>query len=486
MDMRADILTTLILALALILAGCTANPVTGRQDVVLMSEQQEIDLGRKLHQEVLKQYRLYEDEKLTRYVETIGERLARVAHRPDLVFHFHVIDSAEVNAFALPGGYIYITRGIIAHLNSEAELAGVLGHEIGHVTARHSVRQHTASTFAGILAAVAAGTVGDAAGSVSNVIGTAVVRGYGRDHELEADRLGAQYLARAGYDPAHMMRVVGVLKAQETYERQRAKEEGREPRIYHGVFSTHPDNERRQREVIEAARTQMVKAVLPDNRDVFLAHLEGMIFGPGEREGAVRGNDFYHRELKVALRFPAGWRIENLPDRLRAHMPGNEALIQVTTQDQNKRIGAQEFLAERFGAGKLRDQVRLTVANGDGHAAVVDMDSPYGRRPVRVAAVIVDKRIWLFLGATKAEKLPPETDRLFLDTASGLRPIRADEYKLAEPQRVRLTRATAATKMSDLARRTTIAYHAEETLRLINGLYPAGEPAPGRLIKIIE
>jgi len=222
----------LLIALALLaglnVSGCATNPVTGRPDLVLMSEKQEIEVGKRNHQEILKQYRPYNDPALQNYVEGLVAELDEVSHRSHLDFHVTVLDSPQVNAFALPGGYLYITRGIMAYMNSEAELAGVLGHELGHITARHGVRQQTAGTLAGILGAGAGILTGSGqVAQAASTGGTALVRGYGRSHELEADRLGAEYLARVGYDPEEMINVVGILKAQEDYDKQLAADSRR-------------------------------------------------------------------------------------------------------------------------------------------------------------------------------------------------------------------------------------------------------------------
>ena len=306
-----------IIALAIsYLAGCAANPVTGKQDFVLMSEEKEIDLGRQAHQQILQQYRVYEDPALQAYVSRIVEELSAQSHRSNLVFHATLLDSPQVNAFALPGGYVYITRGIMAYMNSEAELAGVLGHEIGHVTARHGVRQQSASQVTGILATVIGVATGiRGASDAANIAGTALVRGYGREHELEADRLGAEYIAKVGYDPKAMIDVVGILKAQEEFDKQLAAQEGREPRAYHGLFSTHPANDKRLQEVIGAAQRFRSK----NDRDSvgeFLELTDGMVLGTGENDGVLRGNKFYHKNLGITLTFPEGWKVDNMPDRL--------------------------------------------------------------------------------------------------------------------------------------------------------------------------
>ena len=240
-----------VLLIAALCGGCATNPVTGKADVVTMTAEQEVAIGRDAHPKVLQKYGRYEDEELQAYVSGIGRRIAAVSHRPDLQYTFTVLDTDDINAFALPGGYVYITRGIMAYLNSEAELVAVLGHEVGHVTARHAVRQQTGAAATGVgalLVGILTGS-GDLA-NVANMAGSALVSGYGRDMELEADDIGAQYLDRLGYDPDAMIDVVRLLKNQEMFEIQLARQEGREPRVYHGVFATHPDNDTRLKEVV--------------------------------------------------------------------------------------------------------------------------------------------------------------------------------------------------------------------------------------------
>src|SRR5574340_13310 len=241
-----------------LLAGCAQNPVTGKSDFVMMSESEEIAIGRQYDEQVIKkQYRAYESKALQDYVDRVGQKLATQSHRPDLQYHFSVLDTPEINAFALPGGYVYVTRGILAYLNSEAELAAVVGHEIGHVTARHGVRQQSAAQAANLGLTIASIFVPELntniAQNLTNLLGGALLSGYGREHELEADRLGAQYLARTDYDPQAMIRVVGVLKNQELKDAELARQEGREPRRYSGLFATHPDNDTRLKQVVGEA-----------------------------------------------------------------------------------------------------------------------------------------------------------------------------------------------------------------------------------------
>jgi len=469
-----------LIGVSLLMIGCASNPVTGKTDFVMMSEDQEIALGRQYHQSVLKEFDVYENPELQSYVSRIGEALARDSHRKDLVFHFTLLDSPTVNAFALPGGYVYITRGIMSYMNSEAHLAGVLGHEIGHVTARHSVRQHSQATLAGILGSVITAQTGSqSVGDLSNLLGTAWIRGYGRKHELEADRLGAEYLALTGYDPEDMIGVIGILKSQEEFEAARAQEEGREARSYHGVFATHPDNDDRLKEVVRAADRFRTTDVTPPDREAFLKRLDGMTFGPGEAQGVFRGTQFYHKAMDFTLRFPDGWQVENRPDRLVAVSSDNNAAIQLGSQDLNRRESPREFLEDQFS--DLQDG-QVIDGSLPGYTGIARLNTPFGQRPSRVAAVFHEKRVFILLGAQRDGVL----QKPFIDTVKSLRRLRDDEIALAAERRIQLARAKPGDTFAKLAEQTTLSNHAEDQLRLLNGMYPDGEPEPGQLIKLVK
>ncbi len=461
--------------------GCATNPVSGGKDFVLMSEDQELEMGRQYHQEVLKQMPVYEDPELQAYVNRIGQELAQKSHRDNLIYRFTVLDSPTVNAFALPGGYIYITRGILAYMNSGAHLAGVLGHEIGHVTARHSVRQQSTGTLIQILGAAATvGTGSRAVGDLSNMFGTALIRGYGRKMELEADRLGAEYLANTGYEPDEMIGVIGILKSQEQFELQRAKEENREPSAYHGVFSTHPANDRRLQEVIRAAKKFPDAGSRSDQRDGFLQHIDGMEFGPGENQGVLRGNQFYHRKLDFAIEFPANWRIENQPERLLAISKDNNSTIQITLRDLNRRQTPEQFLRNEFDG--LRQGQALATETFPAYAGIARLDTPIGQKYSRVATVFHGNRAFIFAAVSKQGLV----NRPFFDSVRSFRRLHPNEYRLAQSRRIQLVRARPGDTFAQLARSSNLTNYAEAQLRLLNDMYPSGEPKPGQLIKIVR
>lgn len=467
----------------MLLAACSTNPVTGGQDFVMMSEKQELALGREYHKEILKQYKLYDHPELQSYVEEIGERLAAESHRKDLVFHFYLLDSPQVNAFATPGGYVYITRGIMAYMQEEAHLAGVVGHEIGHITARHGVRQHAQSQLAGLLGtAVAIGTGSREAAQLSNVLGGAVVRGYGRNHELESDRLGAEYLAKTGYDPQEMLDVVGILKNQELADKARALAENREPRAYHGVFATHPRNDTRLQGVIRAADKFKTGNVTRRDDGRFLELTNGMTYGSSESQGVIRGNSFLHKKLDLYLTFPTGWIIDNRSDSVVARSPRGEQQIIMRMRDLNKRQSAEEFLTDNFKPFSEGRSIQTSEEQAYAGKAVVETKNG-GKEQVQVAAVYRGKKAFMLYSRGKTAL--PENE--FFATVKSVRRLKGNEVKRAGATRIELTTARRGDTFAKLAKKSpNTGPYAEQELRLINGMFPNGEPAAGQVIKVLR
>ena len=472
-----------LLVLLVQLAGCAVNPATGRSDFVMMSEQQELDLGRRYNQQILKENPRYADEKLQAYVQQVGERVARNSHRSQLNYTFTVVDSPDINAFALPGGYIYIHRGLLAYLGSEAELAAVLGHEVGHVTARHSVQQQSQSTAWGLLGqAVAIGTGVGAAGDVTGLVGNAFVRGYGRDMELEADGLGAQYLARSGYDPQAMIQVVKVLKNQEDFARDQAAERGEAQPSggYHGLFDTHPDNDRRLQQVLGPAQA-LVTGRQEVNREAFLKHLEGLPFGDSAETGVRRGQRFYHADLNFTLLYPDGWELLNRPDALIGHTADQQAFIALTLEDNPQKLPPAELLRQRVGNQRLVAGVELQQAGLQGYSAVIP-----GSAAKRVAVIQHGARAYLFVAAVRGRASLESQDEQFLSVIKSFRSMTRAEKKEAQPLRLHLLKAKSGQTIEALAKGSKLPGDALKTLRLLNDLYPSGQPRAGDWLKVVR
>ena len=483
MNSRAFRRIAVIVLGVLTLTHCAQNPVTGDKDFVLMSEQQEIQMGAQAHQDVLKEYAALDNTALQAYVNGVGQRLAKQSHRPELVWHFTVVDSADVNAFALPGGYVYITRGIMVYLNSEAELAGVVGHEIGHVTARHGVRQQSTSTVVGLGAALGSilvpGMKNQAGATLLQTLAQAWTSGYGREHELEADRLGAEYLARTAYNPQAMIEVIGVLKNQELFAAEQAKREGKKPSTYHGTFDTHPSNDARLKQVVGEASKYAV-ANPRDGRSDFLHKMAGVYFGNSPDQGVIHDNALLHEKLGLAIQFPQGWKVQNRPNRVLAVSPQDDALVEL--QQGPKSDKPLETLQKGL---KLDAGARYDSGNLSGYPAAFAAGAQQGK-PVVVAAVVFNGTQYLIAGMAK-DKLIYNRERNTLRGAiNSFHAITPAEQQAARPHVLQLITAQPGTTMAGLARQSPLGADAESQLRLMNDLYPRGEPKPGQLLKIVQ
>ena len=463
--------TCCILALCFALQACAINPVTGNRDLALVSESDEVKQGRQYHQDIIARYGVYDDARLQQYVNRIGQELAARSHRSHLKFKFTLLDSPEINAFALPGGYVYITRGIMAYLNSEAELAGVLGHEIGHVTARHSVRQQSGQTVSNILSILITATTGESSlGDLSQQLGTGLIRGYGREHELEADRLGAEYLHKTGYNPETMLEVIGVLKDQEVYETALAKKENREAQTYHGVFSTHPRNDDRLKTVVRAAKKLSSQTYRDNNQAVYQDMIDGMAWGSSLKQGIVVNNRFAHPELGFALQLPAGWKVRNDPDFLMARDADSGALVQIGMVN----LKPDESLAALLH--RLTEDSELEVSKtGYGVTAQTQVKLKGGAsQPARLSAISLQEARALTLFGSAASKEYPAIDKKLLQINQSFTRLSQAQVAAIKAPRLRVIGRKAQT-FDSLARHSAIEYDAENILRLLNRAFPNGD-----------
>ncbi|MCX4189915.1 M48 family metalloprotease [Methylophaga sp. OBS3] len=468
------------------LTACAQNPVTGKQDFVMFSEDKELALGREYHPQIIKEYGRYEDEALQAYVQSVGERVAGVGHRKDLVYRFTVLDSPVINAFALPGGYLYITRGLMAYLNSEAELAAVLGHEVGHVTARHGVRQQSAAQAANLGYTLGSlflpGLRNAGAQNVFNILGGAMLSGYGREHELESDRLGAEYLAKSGYDPQAMIEVISVLKDQSVFAEAEAKKQGREYQGYHGLFASHPDNDTRLQQVVKAADQYLAARGGEVGEEKYLSRIDGMVFGDSEKQGIRSGRNFYHNEMQFALQFPQDWHIQNNPSNLQAIAPEGKAFIQMGATDLNRKQTPAEFIRDRMNVSNLREGRSFSSNGLEGYTGITEQNGKLHR----LSVVYLKDKAYIFIGGVKNEPEFGEFDKAFLATADSLHVLRENERHLAKAQRIEVVRATNDDSYAKWAQSTRISNSPMQQLQLLNGDYPDKQLQPGRLLKRIR
>ena len=461
------------------LQACSTNPVSGGREFA-KSEAWELSVGPKYHQEILKQYTVYDDPALQAYVDRIGQQLAEKSHRSDLKFTFTLLDSPQVNAFATPGGYVYITRGIMAYMTKESHLAGVIGHEIGHITARHGPQRAAQQQISGIAnAGIAIVTGNQGLTQLSSVLSGALISGYGRKQELQSDELGAQYIARANYDPNDMVDVIGLLKNQELFSQKKAQSQGKQPQAYHGLFSTHPQNDQRLQQVIKAAEQYRDTSTPRPDTGEFLRLTDGMSYGDSEAQGIVRGNKFYHSGLDLFIAFPNGWRVQNQPTQLAAVSPNSSQAI-VMSMDSIAQQNTDGYLRSKFTS--FREGRSVNTPESEAYAGVATITGQSGQQNVRVGAVKRNDQALVFVAQGKTTL--PNAD--YFDVMQSVRKLRGDERQLAEGFTIELVTAKRGDTFERLARESGLSEYAEDQLRLINDMYPSGQPQPGQLIKIIR
>ena len=483
-----------IFFIALVLSSCAKNPVSGMPDFVTITEQQEIEMGRAYHKEILKNSKILENKELNKYYVELGEKIAKASHRPNLDWKFTIIDDPTMNAFATPGGYVYFYRGLLAHFNSEAEFAGVLSHEIAHITARHAVRGMSTAQVTNLLIGLAASKVpgGSLSNSGFNLLNVIVNKGYSRKYESEADDIAKEYLGRNGYNQNAMADFLETMKSADELENEIAKKEGRPASGgYHGIFSTHPSTENR----IEAMReTDSVSG--KKNREEFLKMIDGLPYGTSDDEGYVRYNVFYHPFFAIKFTFPEGWDLDNLPDRLIIRKNNSEVTMisdNLLRDDIDNGLTPKDYLDQNID--KTSFLVRNTLIEQKninnmlpGYTYLYETKSlsekSYTRYTVFFDIDDNDKKpkAWIFIKKFKA--LNDDNQLKVIDDT--FTKMTEDEISKAKGLRIKVIRFRSGMSYNELANNSPLGRYAEGKLRLLNGHYPVGKPQVGDLIKIVE
>jgi predicted Zn-dependent protease len=476
----------LLLALGLVggLGGCSTNPATGERMVSFISSEEENRIGAQEHRKIVPAMGgAIENAELQAYVRSIGGLLSRTSELPNLRFTFTVLDTDMVNAFALPGGYVYVTRGLLALANSEAEIAGVLAHEIGHVTARHAAQRHTRSVFAGIGAAalgILTGS-GELANAAAGGLG-AYIKGYSREQEFEADKLGIRYLKRAGFDPGAMARFLSSLRAHSRLTSQLA---GLPPGKVDesDMTSTHPRTlDRVHRAAAEAGNSTPRNPIV--GRDVYLEKIRGLIYGDSPEQGFVRGRDFLHPKMRFRFRVPAGFKMINRPNQVLATGPGDAIILFSAAQRAGQRQPL-DYLVNVWARGvRLAEQERLTINGSPAARAMVRVRTQRGSLMLSTVAVRKGAQMFQFLFLEGNEKALPIA-ALTRETAQTFQEVTTGEAARWQPYRIRLHRVRAGETVRSLTPLMAVERLKAEHFRVINGLGPGEEPKPGSTVKII-
>ena len=440
-------------------------------------------VGEDLYDEFVAENQLYPDERWQRYVRDIGERL--LAHTSDSgkQYHFHVLDGDQVNAFATGDAYIFVSRGLLAFLNSEDQLAAVIGHEIGHVVGRHSRRRRTsriAGKSIGVIAALATRR-GELLRDVADPMTELIVSGYGREMELEADQLGGEFMARAGYDPQAVIDTVWVLKDQAVFSKQVA---GKAP-TYHGLFASHPRNDRRLHAAVAQARGMAAESYTPPVGD-FWALIDGLAFGDEAAKGLVQDETYYHSSLRVVIEFPEGWQVKAPKTQVVARAPGGEAegTITVALHEFVKRKSPAEYVTDVLGRDDVTNGEELEI-NG-AQAFVAEVPTSESDAQLQLIAVLYRRQnVFLFKGECGPQGDPARLREQFRQTLEKLRQMTTDDLQLANSQRIEVLVAEPGQTYAQLADGSSLLFP-EDTLRLMNADYPHGEPTAGDYLKVVR
>ena len=469
------VVKAVVVALIVWAVSCALNPVTGKRELMLMSSADELAMGQQTNPQILQTYGKYEDADLARYVSALGKRLGALSHQPNLAYTIQVLDSPVVNAFAVPGGYVYLTRGILAYLNDEAELAGVIAHEIGHIAARHSAQQQSKAQFAQLglgLGSVVSKTFRKYAGIAQAGVGLLFLS-FSRSNEREADALGVEYSAKGGYDSNHMANLFVSLERLNPGESQ-----GGLP----GWFSTHPNPENRiaaiQRDT-QVWREKIQQTRFAVNRDQYLQQIDGIVFGEDPRQGYVEGHIFYHPELRFQFPVPAGWKVNNTASQVQMFNQDQNAVILFSAApDKSPSAAAAAFIKESKAVVAKSESIKV---NGmPAHRIISDITTEQG--VIRVMSYFIQKgqTVFAFLGYTEQARFDGYSS--VFDQTMGRFNNLTDSGKInVKADRLAVKRTAAQGSLRQAFQKFGVPEKQWEALAIVNGM-KLDDAVPGNTI----
>lgn len=477
-----SLLSLVLLAVTLLGSACSTNQATGRNQFAgLMSPQQEVQVGASEHQKIEQQFGFYDDPALKAYVDRIGQRVSADTERPDVEYKFFILDSPIVNAFALPGGYIYVSRGLLALANSEAELAAVLAHETGHITGRHSAERYSRGVVTSLGAAVLSAALDSSAASQALGLGSNLyMNSYSRAQENEADSLGLRYLSRGGYDVSAMSSFLASLQAESQLQ---ARLQGKEGAPEMSYFSTHPATGER------VAKTLNESAQYPqggsDGREAHLRAIDGMVFGDSAKHGFARGQRFYHPEIGFTFDVPPGFRIINQPSDVVAVSRDGTAMIFDMVGGQGTTDPGTYLNSVWIKDGRAAQIERMEI--GGMPAATSSFIGAVNGQEMVIRLIAVhygDGRFARFQIAIPRQASPGALENLKRATYSFRRLSEAEKQNL-RPHRIKIITASASDTAETIAARQSIEELPLDHFRVLNALKLGQSVQPGRTYKVI-
>lgn len=473
-----------IAALSLVAAALFCQPARADWLPNLLTAEDEAKLGAEQAPEVTKQFGgVYENPELARYVTSIGQLLASTVEEPNVHYTFTILNSPIVNAFSLPGGYVYVTRGLLALADDEAEFAGVMAHELGHINAHHSAQRYSRTVFAqlglGLLGAV---TKSDMVGQLGGTAAQLVLMSYSREQEFEADSLGVRYMSRAGFDPHAMARFLSKLQANDSLQAQIAGNSGAADKF--NLLATHPRTaDRVERAISDAGIVSVKEPVVA--RDIYLRKLDGIVYGDDPDQGIVRGQKFIHPKLRFAFEVPAGFNLINSADAVVALGPQN-ARIEFDLVGGAAGVPVMNYLTGVWAKGvQLKDIETLTINNMQAATGWTRLTAQGEMVDARPVAISFDRdtiaRLFFEFPSSIANEFQDGLKR----TTYSFRRLAAGEVEHVSPNRLRIVTVGAGDSVQSLSARQPFESYSEQRFRVLNGLGPGDGVKPGTLVKVV-
>lgn len=477
--------TILLVAIGLMIPSCAINPVTGKKQLMFMSESQELAMGAQYDPEVLATFGEYKNDNLQNFVQAEGTAMGKISHRPNLEYHVKVVDSPVVNAFAVPGGYIYLTRGIMAQLNNEAELAGILGHEMGHICARHSASQQTKQTL-GQLLLVGGMIASTKFASLANYAYQGMqllFLKFSRDDERVADRLGVEYSSKVDFDAHKMANFFQVLKKMSLSE-----SEGGVPTF----LSTHPDPGDRYNSVNAQATSwqdSLKYKTWKVNADSYLQLIDGIVYGEDPRQGYVEGNVFYHPEMKFKFTYPSGWQFQNSPIQIQMAPTDSKAMMVFSIVTGNSLQEAAQSALTSMGV-TVQESKSITV-NGMNALAVASQatstDQSTGTQStIQLLSYFIDYdgAYYVFNGYAAAADFNTYAGAIQSTMNSFAKLTDASKLNV-QPNYLRVKKVTRAATLAETFKSFGLPSDKYDEYALLNELELTDKMPVGKLIKIV-
>lgn len=473
------IISIIIVSLIVWAISCAVNPVTGKREFMLLTENDELALGQQTDQQIMETYGIYDDPELLTYVTAIGARMGKLTHRPNLNYTFRILDTPVINAFAVPGGYVYFTRGILAYLNNEAELAGVMAHELGHITARHSAVQYSRATVAQLglgVGAMLSETVRKYAGLAQFGVGMLFLR-FSRDNERQADALGVEYSTKSGYDANNMANFFVTLERLYPGEDQSGLP---------GWFSTHPNPPDRIAAIkndTQKWQSQSPQQQYAVNRDNFLTKVDGINFGEDPRQGYVEGNTFYHPELRIQFPVPSGWKLNNTPSQVQMFTQQQDAIMLFSmAKEASPGAAANSFVTNSQATVKSSEPLQV---NGlPAHRVISDVTTEQGVISLSSYFIQKDNKIYVFHGYTGQAQFNNYLPS-FNQTMGQFKPLTDPSKINVKPEKLVIKKSQRAGTLRSSLQQFGVAPDKLEETAIMNGMNLDDNVSANTLIKVV-